>query len=156
SETARRDGLCFEGFLTYPSPPAAVEFLTAAVAGAEAAGLEVRSVSAGGTPSMWHAEAPRPTRTRDRRGPYPLYDRTSVGAGAASLDDVAMTVRATVVSRLSPTRAILDAGSKALAFDPSPAGGHGLILEAPQSAIVNLNEEHGYVDLAPGDSLELG
>jgi len=79
-----------------------------------------------------------------------------VAAGAASLDDVAMTVRATVVSRPAATRAILDAGSKALAFDPGPDEGRGLILEAPRSAIVNLNEEHAYVEIAPGDSLELG
>jgi len=156
SEIARRDGLRFEGFLTYPSPRAAVEFLAAAVAGAEAAGLEVRSVSAGGTPSMWKAGELRPAVTEYRVGTYAFYDRNSVGAGAASLDDVAMTIRATVVSRPASFRAILDAGSKALAFDPSPAGGHGLILEAPNSSIVNLNEEHGYVDLSPGDSLELG
>jgi len=65
-------------------------------------------------------------------------------------------VRATVVSRPTATRAILDTGSKALAYDPGPDEGHGLIVEAPASSIVNLNEEHGYVELAPGDSLELG
>jgi D-serine deaminase-like pyridoxal phosphate-dependent protein len=156
SELAGRDGLRFDGFLTYPSPPASVEFLASAAAGAEAAGLKVRSVSAGGTPSMWRAEALRATVTEYRVGTYAFYDRNSVAAGATTLDDVAMTVRATVVSRPSPTRAILDAGSKALAFDPSTEGGHGLILEAPRSSIASLNEEHGYVDLAPGDSLELG
>ena len=67
-----------------------------------------------------------------------------------------MTVRATVVSRPTPTRAILDAGSKALTYDPGPDNGHGLIVEAPDSRIVNLNEEHGYVEVAPGDSIELG
>jgi D-serine deaminase-like pyridoxal phosphate-dependent protein len=146
-----RDGLRFDGYMTYPAPAGAVDFLAAAVAEVPA-----RIVSAGGTPSMWKAEALRPTVTEYRVGTYAFYDRNSVAAGAASLDDIAMSIRATVVSRPSPTRAILDAGSKALAFDPNPAGGHGLILEAPRSAIVNLNEEHGYVDLAPGDSLELG
>jgi D-serine deaminase-like pyridoxal phosphate-dependent protein len=146
-----RDGLRFDGYMTYPSPPGAVDFLAAA-----AAAVPARVVSAGGTPAMWKAEALRATVTEYRVGTYAFYDRNSVAAGAASLDDVAMTIRATVVSRPSPTRAILDAGSKALAYDPSPDGGHGLILEAPQSAIVNLNEEHGYVDVAPGDSLELG
>jgi len=152
----RHDGLRFEGFMTYPSPPGAVEFLAAATAGAERAGLEVRSVSAGGTPSMWRCGELRPTVTEYRVGTYVFHDRNSVAAGAASLDDVAMTVRATVVSRPSATRAILDAGSKALAFDPGPDDGRGLILEAPRSAIVNLNEEHAYVEVAPGDSLELG
>jgi len=150
------DGLRFEGFMTYPSLPGAVEFLAAAAAGAERAGLEVRSVSAGGTPSMWRSGELRPTVTEYRAGTYAFHDRNSVAAGAASLGDVAMTVRATVVSRPTATRAILDAGSKALAYDPGPDDGHGVIVEAPASTIVNLNEEHGYVELAPGDSLELG
>lgn len=152
----RTDGLRFEGFMTYPSPPDAVEFLAAALAGAAGLGLEVRSVSAGGTPAMWRAGALRPTVTEYRVGTYVFHDRNSVAAGAASFEEVAMTVRATVVSRPSPTRAIVDAGSKALAYDPGPDDVRGLILEAPNSAVVNLNEEHGYVELAPGDSLELG
>jgi D-serine deaminase-like pyridoxal phosphate-dependent protein len=153
---ARRDGLRFDGFMTYPAPPGSVGFLAAAVAGAQSAGLEVRSVSAGGTPSMWQAGDLLPTVTEYRVGTYAFYDRNSVSAGAASLEDVAMTVRTTVVSRPTPTRAILDAGSKALSYDPGPDDGHGLIVEAPGSAVVNLNEEHAYVEVAPGDSLELG
>jgi D-serine deaminase-like pyridoxal phosphate-dependent protein len=94
--------------------------------------------------------------TEYRVGTYAFHDRSSVAGGAAALDDVAMTVRATVVSTPTPTRAILDAGSKALSFDPGPDRGHGLILEAPGSTIVTLNEEHAYVDVAPGDTLELG
>lgn len=58
--------------------------------------------------------------------------------------------------RPSPGRAIVDAGSKALAYDPGLDDCRGLILEAPNSRLVNLNEEHGYVELAPGESLELG
>jgi D-serine deaminase-like pyridoxal phosphate-dependent protein len=153
---ARTDGLRFDGFMTYPSPAGAVEFLSAAIAGAERAGLEVRSVSTGGTPGMWRSSELRPTVTEYRAGTYVFHDRNSVAAGAASLEDVAMTVRATVVSRQSPTRAILDSGSKAIAFDPGPDNCRGLILEAPESRLVNLNEEHGYVELAPGDTLELG
>jgi len=153
---ARTERLRFEGFMTYPSLPGSVEFLAAAVTGAEAAGLDVRSVSAGGTPAMWRSAELRPTVTEYRVGTYVFHDRNSVAAGAASLEEVAMTVRATVVSRPSATRAIIDAGSKALAYDPGPDDGRGLILEAPGSAIVNLNEEHGYIELAPGDSLELG
>ena len=105
---------------------------------------------------MWRADGLRPTVTEYRVGTYAFYDRNSVAAGAASLDDVAMTVRATVVSRPTATRAILDAGSKALSYDPGPDAGHGLILEAPSSGIATLNEEHAYVEVAPGDSLELG
>ena len=153
---ARVEGLRFDGFLTYPSLPGAVEFLGAAADGARQAGLDPRTVSAGGTPSMWSCDGLLPTVTEYRVGTYAFHDRNTVAAGAATLEEVAMTVRATVVSRPTAGRAILDAGSKALAMDTNPDGGYGLIVEAPGSAIVALNEEHGYVDVAPGDSLELG
>jgi D-serine deaminase-like pyridoxal phosphate-dependent protein len=153
---ARHESLRFEGFLTYPSLPGVVDFLAAAVDGARQAGLEVRSVSAGGTPSMWSCEHLMPTVTEYRVGTYAFHDRNTVAAGAASLDDVALTVRATVVSRPTAARAILDCGSKALSSDRGPDEDHGRIVEAPGSAIVALNEEHAYVEVAPGDSLELG
>jgi D-serine deaminase-like pyridoxal phosphate-dependent protein len=67
---------------------------------------------------------------------------------------LALTVAATVVSRRDG-RAIVDAGSKALSSERA-ADGFGLVLEAPDSALVRLDEEHGYVELAAGDDLELG
>ena len=89
-------------------------------------------------------------------GTYAFHDRATVAAGAAVLDDVAMTVRATVISKVSEGRAILDAGSKALTSDPGPDAGFGTILESPDAVLTKLNEEHGYV--ATGDSgvFELG
>jgi D-serine deaminase-like pyridoxal phosphate-dependent protein len=153
---ARHEALRFEGFLTFPALPGSTEFLATAVDGARKAGLDVRSVSSGGTPSMWSCEALLPTVTEYRVGTYAFHDRNTVAAGAASLDNVALTVRATVVSRPAATRAILDSGSKALSSDRGPDEGHGLILEAPGSAIVALNEEHAYVEVAADDSLELG
>lgn len=39
----------------------------------------------------------------------------------ATWDDCALTVLATVVSRPTATRAVIDAGSKSLAYDPSMA-----------------------------------
>jgi len=147
----RTDGLRFDGYFTYPAPPGTLEFFEAA-----SALVEPRVVSVGGTPKMWEAEELRPTATEYRAGTYAFHDRATVAVGAATLDDVALTVRATVVSRPASDRAILDAGSKALTSDPGPGDGHGTILEAPSSTIERLNEEHAYVRLAPGDRLELG
>ena len=155
-ETARRDGLRFGGFLTYPSRPGAAAFLAEAERQARAAGLEVETVSAGGTPTMWASGELRPTVTEYRVGTYAFHDRATVAAGAASADDVALTVRATVVSRPSADRAVLDAGSKVLTHDPGPGPGFGTILEAPESIVEWLSEEHAVVAVAPGDSLELG
>jgi D-serine deaminase-like pyridoxal phosphate-dependent protein len=156
TEIVRHESLHFGGFVTYPALPAAREFLGAAAAGAERAGLEVDVVSAGGTPAMWSAGELRPVVGEYRVGTYAFHDRATVAAGAATLDEVAMTVAATVVSRPGDRRAVLDAGSKSLTSDLAPSPGHGVILEAPSSTIVRLNEEHAYVELADGESLELG
>jgi D-serine deaminase-like pyridoxal phosphate-dependent protein len=153
---ARREGLRFAGFLTYPAPDAALPFLRAAVALAGSAGLAADVVSAGGTPAMWASGALRPTVTEYRAGTYAFHDRATVAAGAAVLDDVALTVHATVVSAPAAGRAVLDAGSKTLSSDPGPAPGHGTILEAPRSIVERLSEEHAVVALDPAETLELG
>jgi D-serine deaminase-like pyridoxal phosphate-dependent protein len=153
---SRHESLRFDGFLTYPVLDGARQFLVAAVADAKNRGLDPAVVSAGGTSSMWESGDLRPTVTEYRAGLYAFHDRMSVAAEAASLDDVALTVHATVVSRPAPDRAVLDAGSKALTSDTGPDPGFGLVLEAPSSPIVKLAEEHAYVELAPDDELELG
>ena len=153
---AGHESLRFDGFLTYPAPDATVAFISEAVDRGRRAGLETAVVSAGGTPRMWECERLLPTVTEYRVGTYAFHDRATVAAGAATLDDVALTVHATVVSRPTRDRAILDAGSKALSSDLSSEPGYGLILEAPASTIEKLNEEHAYVAVAPSDRLELG
>jgi D-serine deaminase-like pyridoxal phosphate-dependent protein len=153
AEAARTDGLRFDGFLTYPALPGALPFLTEAL---ELCSVPVETVSVGGTPGMWQAHELQPTVTEYRVGTYAFGDMNTVAAGAAELDDVALTVRATVVSRPASDRAVLDAGSKALAADVGAHPGHGCVLEAPSSTIVTLNEEHAYVRLEAGESLELG
>jgi D-serine deaminase-like pyridoxal phosphate-dependent protein len=152
---ARTPGLCFAGLLTYPSPPATREFLETASARLERRGLPAETVSAGGTPSMWRSDELWPVITEYRVGTYAFHDRSTVAAGAATLDEVALTVAATVVSRRDG-RAILDAGSKALSSDRGAEDGFGLVLEAPSSTLERLDEEHGYLTLAGGDDLELG
>ena len=61
--------------------------------------------------------------------------------------DCALTVQATVVSRPTEERAIVDAGSKVLTSDLLGMEGYGLIPAAPEASIVALSEEHGTVDL---------
>jgi D-serine deaminase-like pyridoxal phosphate-dependent protein len=156
ADVAHRASLRFQGFMTYPAFPEAKPFLAEAVEQAGRRGLTSAVVSAGGTPTMWRSEHLLPVVTEYRVGTYAFHDRKSVAAGAATLDDVALTVAATVVSRPTPDRAVLDAGSKSLSSDAGPDSGFGLVLEAPASAITRLDEEHAYVSLADGDSLELG
>ncbi len=71
-----------------------------------------------------------------------------VKAGVATLEDCALTVHATVVSRAGADRGILDSGSKTLTSDTGGLEGHGLILEHPEAKIAKFAEEHGFLDLS--------
>ena len=53
-----------------------------------------------------------------------------------------------MVSRPTPDRAILDAGSKALTSDLLGFSDYGLIVDYPDAVITGLSEEHGTVDLS--------
>jgi D-serine deaminase-like pyridoxal phosphate-dependent protein len=86
--------------------------------------------------------------TEIRSGSCIFNDREALDIGAASRDDVAYTVLATVVSRAVPGRAVVDAGSKALARESRGGGdGFGLLLEHPEVVVTSLSEEHGVLDL---------
>jgi D-serine deaminase-like pyridoxal phosphate-dependent protein len=148
---AIEEPLRFGGLMSYPLLERTASFLTAA-----AEELEPGIVSVGGTPTMWSAAELVGLVNEYRAGVYAFYDRNSIAAGAATLDDAALTVHATVVSRPSRDRALLDAGSKCLSSDRGPDEAMGAILEAPASSIVKLDEEHAYVRLGEGDALELG
>jgi len=144
-------GLRFDGFLFYPTEtswPQTQRFFDEAAKGARALGLEARIVSTGGTPNlpnMGHLEG----ATEHRAGTYIFNDRMMLACGAATPEDCALSVYATVVSRAAPERGILDSGSKTLTADTGALNdGFGLILEYPQAKIHAFAEEHGFLDLA--------
>ena len=149
-EIAGAPGLRFEGLMTYPPRGRLAEveaWLGEAVALLRADGLEVRVVSNGGTPDFYSAATVK-TATEHRPGTYIYSDRMQVAFGMGGLADCALTVVATVVSRPTKDRAVLDCGSKALAADLCPAPGHGFIREFPEAVITSLSEEHAVVDLS--------
>ncbi|MCX7299690.1 MAG: D-TA family PLP-dependent enzyme [Rhodobacterales bacterium] len=142
-------GLRYGGLMVYPKrgdPAGTQAWLTTTIAALTTANLPPPVVSTGGTPDFLRA-AEVTHATEHRPGTYIYNDRMQVGWGHGTWDDCAMTVLTTVVSRPTETRAILDAGSKALAADPVPAGGHGRITTYPDAIITALNEEHAMVDL---------
>jgi D-serine deaminase-like pyridoxal phosphate-dependent protein len=110
-------------------------------------GISVEQVSAGSTARMWHAHEHREV-TEYRAGMYVYGDRATVTRGAMTLEECSFTVQATVVSRPTATRGILDAGSKSLSSDTLGQDGYGLILEYPEARIYNLSEEHGHTDFS--------
>ena len=65
---------------------------------------------------------------------YVYGDRNLVDTGVMALDDCSYIVLATVVSRPTDDRVVLDSGSKSLAADSGrKAPGHGLIVEYPDA-----------------------
>ena len=147
---AAAPGLRFGGLMTFQPRARRREtdaWLAEARERLEAAGLPPATVSAGGTPDLLRA-AEITTATEYRPGTYIYSDRMQVAWSHGSLEDCALTVLATVVSRPTATRAVLDAGSKVLAADTAPVPGHGHVLEYPEAVITALSEEHAVVDLA--------
>ena len=134
------------------------------------AGLTIDEVSAGATPPA-RFSVQQNGFTEFRPGNYVYFDRTQVALGAATLDDCALTVLATVVSKPAPDRVIFDSGSKTLTNDGSrgftPAPGYGLVLRHGTTPDTNLlierlSEEHatvravnGATDLEPGDRVRI-
>jgi D-serine deaminase-like pyridoxal phosphate-dependent protein len=146
-------GLRFEGLMTYPSPPETGPWLRDAKEAVERRGIAVESVSGGGTPRARQTHE-LGVVTELRAGTYVYGDRTCLELRCMQLDDCAAHVLATVVSRPTGDRAIVDAGSKALTSDPVPVervDGFGLVLEHPDVRVYALNEEHGYLDVSACD-----
>jgi len=147
---AAAPGLEFGGLMTYPAAghvETNAAWLAAAVEALGAAGLPPAIVSNGGTPDLWRAHEVT-AATEHRPGTYIYMDRFQVAKGVGGYEDCALTVLATVVSRPTENRAIIDAGSKALTSDTLGLSGFGLIEAYPGAEIVALSEEHGTIDLS--------
>jgi D-serine deaminase-like pyridoxal phosphate-dependent protein len=147
---AALQGLTFAGFMLYPTEDGWTEaqrFYDEALAGVREHGLNATMVSTGGSPNLKNLGKLKGA-TEHRPGTYIYNDRMQVAAGVATLEDCALTIYSTVVSRAAPERGILDAGSKTLTSDSGGLDGYGLILEHPEARIARFAEEHGFLDLA--------
>ena len=100
--------------------------------------------SGGSTPT---ARLTRPgTLTELRPGVYAFNDAQQVELGTVRMDEVALVVAATVVSRPQPGRVVLDAGSKVLGPDrPAWTTGYGRLPDWPDARITGLWEHHAVV-----------
>ncbi len=128
------------------------EALVAAAAALRQAGFAVPEVSAGSTPSATRLHA-LVGISEIRPGTYVFSDRDQAALGWGTLDDCALTALATVVSRPTPTRAIIDAGTKTLSSDRAQtADGWGVVRGHPDWTIVSLNEEHGILEVPAGQA----
>jgi D-serine deaminase-like pyridoxal phosphate-dependent protein len=140
-------GLDFGGLMTYPTNEHLDGFVRATRDLLKDDGLQIECVSGGGTPCMWEAHT-HPELTEHRAGIYVYGDRMTLRSNAVRFEDCAIKVHATVVSRPTAERGILDAGSKSLSSDLHGLDGHGYICEYPEAKIYQLSEEHGHVDFS--------
>jgi D-serine deaminase-like pyridoxal phosphate-dependent protein len=108
-----------------------------AVAEIKAKGLAVEAVTVGGTPStpIW-AELDGVTELQP--GAYVYNDAMQVERGTPK-SDCAVTLMATVMSKPSSDRAVIDAGSKSFAFD---CGKYPVPVNSGYGEVVGFSEEH--------------
>src|SRR5574341_2446696 len=135
--------LHFGGLMTYPTNEHLDDFVRGTRSLLKSDRLPIERVSGGGTPCMWQAHT-HPELTEHRAGIYVYGDRLTLRSGAVTLERCALKIFTTVVSRPTPERGILDAGSKTLSTDLHGLDGYGYICEYPDAEIYALSEEHGH------------
>lgn len=121
-----------------------------------AAGFRIDVVSVGATPTAVCAESLEGV-TEMRPGVYTFFDLDQVARGICTVDDVAMSVLATVIGHNPRSgRVLIDAGALALSKDSSGAEfrddlGYGLVCPADGGGplaglhVAELHQEHGLV-----------
>ena len=146
----RLPGLELRGVMIMPSPPESRPVVQEALAAFDAKGLPHPIVSGGSSPCLWTVHQ-IPEITEHRAGEYPVGGMKHLEVGTHTVAQCAGRVLATVVSRPTADRAILDAGSKSLSAavhhgEGGPSMGH--IVEYPDARLSGASEEHGHVDLS--------
>lgn len=130
-----------------------------------AAGLPCPVVSVGSTPTA-HFARRLDGVTEVRAGVFMFFDLVMAGIGVCGLDDIAVSVLASVIGHQREKGWILiDAGWMALSRDRGTAKqaldqGYGVVCDPdgrpyPDLIVVDANQEHGIVALRPGSRARL-
>jgi D-serine deaminase-like pyridoxal phosphate-dependent protein len=124
----------------------------------EQQGLHLRELSIGSTPTAHFIEevARALPVTEIRPGTYVFNDVNQMALGTAAESDCALTVLATVISRTSVDRMVIDAGSKTLGADAGVAPGYGRLKAHPDAVLQRLWEEHAVVAIDPSATWRVG
>lgn len=141
-------------------------------AGAVKGDRESFEISVGSTPTMsafQNTTTDGLRVTEIRPGNYIFNDAIQVALGVAPLRNCALTVLASVISKHrdkngSHERVFLDAGRKILTTDTGySTDGFGILLHSastmnrlPHARIDKLSEEHGWVDVPGGSTVDVG
>lgn len=124
-------------------------------------GMPCRTVSYGATPTLINAVDILDGITELRPGTYALMD-ASQGHAVGTLRHCAATVLATVISKPTGERTILDVGAKGLTMQERTRGicatpGKGTILEYPDTHIREVYDEHAILyDRSFHDAVQIG
>lgn len=139
--------------------------VTLAASRLRAAGIEVPAVSVGSTPTAIHATSLSGV-TEMRPGVYTLFDLAQVALGSCTVEDIAVSVLATVIGHNPRAeRVLVDAGALALSKDLSgnkggATVGYGLVCPASGGRpldrvyVADVHQEHGLI-AGPGSYEEL-
>ena len=127
--------------------------LSSARAGLAAVGFADIVTSGGCTPTATLVDAHVVTELRP--GVYVFMDAGQLSLGAATTDQLALTVRATVTSDAVPGQVVLDCGAKLLGMDrPAFLGpdhdAHGFVPAYPGTRLARIWEHHGVLEIPPG------
>jgi D-serine deaminase-like pyridoxal phosphate-dependent protein len=146
-------GLELRGFMGFPTAPDTRPIIQATLDLFRQAGLPHAVVSGGSTPNVFKAHQ-IPELTEYRAGEYAVGGAYHFHEGRHTLEQCALRVVTTVVSRPCGDRMFLDAGSKTLSAsvykrDGVDAMGH--IVEYPSALLECLSEEHGHVNISSCD-----
>jgi D-serine deaminase-like pyridoxal phosphate-dependent protein len=109
-----------------------------------AAGIRCDRISGGSTPTRYLTHETCVTELRS--GTYALCDRNDPADDG--VEHGALFVLVTVISDAVPDQVVVDAGSKTLTSDSHDDGDHGIFIGLPGARLHDINEEHGYVDVA--------
>ena len=126
-----------------------------------AAGYTCPAVSVGSTPTALSAKSLVGV-TELRAGVYSFFDLVMLGTGVCSREELALSVRSTVIGHQAERqRVLIDAGWMAMSRDRGTQGqacdwGYGALRDAASGRwletlqFVSANQEHGVLQAAPG------
>jgi D-serine deaminase-like pyridoxal phosphate-dependent protein len=136
-----------------------------AAAGLRGAGLPCPTVSVGATPTALSARTYEGV-TEVRAGVYMFFDLVQAGIGVCGIDEIALSVLATVIGHQPGKNWIItDAGWMALSSDRGTAGQaldhyYGLVCDLEgrpyrDLVVLRANQEHGIVAVRPGSQAKM-
>jgi D-serine deaminase-like pyridoxal phosphate-dependent protein len=120
------------------------------------AGIAATRVSVGASAGA-RVAVEMPGITEIRAGSYLMNDRAQIAMGSADQTGCAATVLATVISVPDGSRAVIDAGAKALTATTLPGlAGYGLLVGHGEAVLERLSDEHGMIATASADDFRVG